>query len=167
MIKITRKIIILSLLLNTTITLAKEIVISDETTKLVVPLNEKTVQCLIGDYGASSFKIVVPQIKELTYLDHTSRGAPGPCINAGPCMVKSDGTFFPGGEFDNRFPIFHDALKPTEEIQLRVIKKEKSENNQGQCIREYIEIVTSTIRGVEFSHERLMPLATLPATECD
>ncbi len=146
----------------------KEVVIEDNTYDLDVDLNEKTVLCLKGDYTAPSFKIAIPGINNITYLDHTSPGAPGPCINAGYCREKEGDAFAWGALVDFRFPIFHDLNKPIENVQIRVIRKEVlilTENKR--CLRYYVEAVSSTIRGTLFQHEASIPLASGPAEMCN
>lgn len=129
------------------------ITIRDRVEEFAVELNPKTVLCLVGDYSASSLKIAIPQIKHYTRLDHTSRGAPGPCINAGRCNGKF-------GTTDSRLPLFHDVNKPEEEIKLRVIHEEfVSMNPDLSCTRVYRERLSSIIRGVPFYHEASLRLA--------
>lgn len=140
----------------------KETIISDTLHDMEVELNPQTVLCLIGDYGATSFKIAVQEINDITYLDHTSPGAPGPCINAGYCQ-DSNGLLT---EKDFRFPIFHDISKPKEKIQIRLVRKEVNQVMGTQCVRRYIEELSSTIRGTQFFHLASLPLATLNSNQC-
>lgn len=142
---------------------AKETIltISDQVVDLTVELNPKTVLCLIGDYSASSFKIAIPAIKHYTRLDHTSRGAPGPCINAGRCNGK-------WGRTDSRLSEFHDVNKPTEDIKLRVIAEEViTFVSANQCVRVYRERLSSIIRGVPFYHEASLQLADVSLETCN
>jgi len=164
--KIQSLMIVAALTLGAVVANAKETVISDRTSEIELDLNTETVQCLVGDYGANSLKIVVPQIKHLAYLDHTSRGAPGPCINAGICQSTPGGQRL-GETTDYRLPLFHEASKPTETVQLRVVKSEVAEVSNSQCVRGYREVVTTTVRGVSFSHAAQIPLASLPLDQCN
>ena len=168
-----KAVLFLSLLLSTQVhaqavggglqTPDKEIIISDRTHRLEVALNTATVLCLTGDYGAHSFKIAVPEINDITYLDHTSPGAPGPCINAGFCKNKEQPW---GASKDERFPIFHDVQKPTEMVDIRVIRKELLQIAEGRCLRTYMEQISSTIRGTLFQHYAHMPLAETKLEDC-
>lgn len=137
-------------------------IISDETYDINITMNPTTVQCLVGDYSASSLKIVVPELKWYTSLDHTSTGAAGPCITAGAC----NGSF--GSGKDSRLPLLTDATRPFEDIKLRVVKSEVfqriPENNI--CSHTYLEEVSSTIRGIDFKHQRSIELSTLDLAHC-
>jgi len=164
--KIQSLMIVIAFTLGAVAANAKETLISDRTTEIKLDLNTETVQCLVGDYGASSLKIVVPQIKHLAYLDHTSRGAPGPCINAGVCQSTPDAQGL-SQTTDYRLPLFHDSSKPTETVQLRVVKSEVAEISNSQCVRGYKEVVTATVRGVSFYHAARIPLASLPLDQCN
>lgn len=146
---------------------AKEVVIGDDTYERTVDLNDETVICLQGDYSATSFKIAVPAIDDITYLDHTSPGAPGPCINAGFCRKTEDAQFSFGSTTDFRFPLFHDVSKPKEAVQIRVIRKEVSQVYGGKCHRYYMEHISATIRGTLFQHVASMPLSSGAAEMCD
>jgi hypothetical protein len=141
----------------------KEVILSDQTYTMTVALNPRTVLCLEGDYGARSFKIAVPEIDDVTFLDHTSPGAPGPCINAGFCKNKDVAW---GAETDERFPIFHDLTKPTEVAEIRVIRKEVLSLTATSCLRTYVEHISSTIRGTEFRHMATLPLSEGPLSDC-
>ncbi len=141
----------------------KVIIVGDQTYTVDVALNPQTVLCLTGDYGANSFKIAVPQIDDLTFLDHTSPGAPGPCINAGLCKTKDKPW---GSTTDDRFSIFHDLHKPEETAKIRVVRKEVLHLSGGRCVRNYMEHVSSTIRGVVFQHVASLPLAETSIENC-
>ncbi len=147
---------------------AKEIVIDDTVHEIEVQLSEDTVQCLVGDYGASSFKIVIPDIHYLARLDHTSKGSSGPCINAGYCSTQSNnssGIFRPGDK-DYRFSLFHNTAKPTEIVNLRVVKKEEMVISNNICTRNYSETITAKIRGTDFKHFASVALAPLSVKAC-
>ncbi len=143
----------------------KEVIIADQSYAVEVELNRQTVLCLVGDYGANSFKITVPQIEDFTYLDHTSPGAPGPCINAGFCKSKEQPHW--GATTDDRFAIFHDLTKPTEVAQIRVVRKETFHREGTACLRTYVEHLSSTIRGTVFQHAASMPLSEAKPEDCN
>jgi hypothetical protein len=136
---------------------AKDILISDQTYNLEVKLDKNSVKCLVGDYGASSLKIVVPEIRYFANLDHTSEGSGGPCINAGRCNQ---------GNKDSRFSILHDLARPTEQIKLRVLKTENYEIIDDACQRSYHEKISSNVRGTDFIHFASAELATLDKKFC-
>ncbi len=169
------KAILLSLILSTQVQaqfdeippflVFKEVIIADETYTVDIQLNPQTVLCLVGDYGANSFKIAVPQIADFTYLDHTSPGAPGPCINAGFCKSKDQPDW--GATSDDRFAIFHDLTKPMEVAQIRVVRKEILRREGTVCIRNYVEHLSSTIRGTVFQHVASMPLSEAKPEDCN
>lgn len=147
---------------------ADELIVDDSIYDVNIALNEETVQCLVGDYSASSLKIVVPDIIFYANLDHTSAGAPGPCITAGFCKASKDESdfTFPSAT-DYRLPIFQDILKPTEKIKMRVLKKEEMSISKNGCRRLYSETISAVVRGVVFSHYASMPLAEISKEKCE
>lgn len=138
-------------------------VISDYTYDLAIDLNDKTVQCLIGDYGASSLKVVIPDLKELTNLDHTSRGAAGPCVTAGFCNQMH---VFP--PTDTRLSSLITPSKPSENIKLRVVMSEVffADIQGKRCGHFYREEVSTIIRGIPFNHVREIALAKVELADC-
>lgn len=145
--------------------LTKTLVISQLDHSILVDLNAKTAQCLVGDYGSSHLKIVVPQLKKIARLDHTSRGAPGPCITAGACDSRNQ----IGLPTDSRLPILIDLKNPQETITVNVLMQEVYILNplQKSCERIYQEIVTSKVRGIDFKHQASMPLASMSYDVCE
>lgn len=111
--------------------------------EMLIELNEKTVRCLVGDYGASSLKISIPQLRSITMFRHTTRGEVQPCISAGACM-------------EGRNPI--DVIKPgqpTERVSVSVDLYEVLNINHKlkTCDRHLFEKVVSKVRGIGFEHE--------------
>lgn len=122
--------------------------VSNLTHQLKAELNPKTVRCLIGDYGASSLKISLSALKNMTVFRHTTRGETEPCINAGFCAREDLG--MPGPTPASIL----DPNKPTEDIQVTVQLEEILDiNHETQtCSRSLSETVTSPVRGLEFKH---------------
>lgn len=144
------------------ITQAKEVVISDETYDINIAMNPATVKCLIGDYSASSLKVVIPDLKWMTSLDHTSGDSGGPCVTAGWC----NGNF--GSMTDTRLPLLTDETKPFEDIKVRVLKTEvwTAYPESNRCNHVYVEKVTTTIRGIDFAHTRQLGLSEVELKNC-
>jgi len=120
---------------------------------LTVDLNAQTVRCLVGDYGASSLKISIPDMRRLTVFQHTTRGETQPCINAGPCrpgFAPDDGTV-PGLDPS----MILDPQKPTEEVELTIVLKEVLTMNANfkTCTRSLSETVNTKVRGLKFAHQ--------------
>ena len=139
--------------------------ISDITTQLLLKLDPSTVRCLVGDYGASSLKISVPQLTELAVFNHTTTGEVLPCINAGRCEKKvGDKVVTPGLNPE----MILDAARPTEQADVRVQLEEDYylDHALKTCAREVSEKVTTTVRGLPFRHIKSAPLAEIPYDVC-
>ncbi len=148
--------------LSLQISQAKEVVISDETYDVNIAMNPSTVKCLIGDYSASSLKIIIPDLKWMTSLDHTSGDSGGPCVTAGFCNGPI------GAGVDTRLPLLTDVTKPFEDIKVRVLKTEVWTAHPGsnRCNHIYVEKVTTTIRGIDFAHTRQIGLSEVELKNC-
>ncbi len=121
-----------------------ETVLQDATTPMTIVLDESTVRCSAADYSATFLKVLIPQIAEVTLLDHTNAGAPAPCIAAGPCTE----TMSPASIVDPQ--------RATEAIELRVLRTEVTavDHDQRTCHVSLREELFTTIRGVAFYHLR-------------
>jgi hypothetical protein len=125
-----------------------EIERSRSVTTLEAELNAQTVRCLVGDYGASSLKISIPEMRSITVFPHTTRGEVQPCINAGFCKSP----IAPVNGLDPSMII--DNNKPTENVELTVVLKEvlSLDHKLKTCHRELLETVNTTVRGLKFAH---------------
>lgn len=141
--------------------LQKSVIISDRTTNVTLELDASTVKCLVGDYGASSLKISVPELNRIANFNHTTEGESLPCINAGPCKT----------EFVKNGLEVNDILGkggPTESAKVRVVSEEYyyMETANNYCYRGIVETVTTEVRGLPFKHVKEAPLATMPLSTC-
>lgn len=123
--------------------------LSNQTHDLEIALDETTVRCLVGDYGASSLKISVPELRDLTVFDHTTAGETEPCINAGMCATKFNGNRGLTPRMILRFE------EPTEEVSMTVVLTETLTINvvHKDCYKRLSEKVNSKVRGLQFAHE--------------
>lgn len=148
-----RKLFVLGLLLGLSHSaLAEDVeivknLLSHTDTEFEISLNKDTVRCLVGNYGASSLKISVPELKHITILRHTTDGEDLPCINAGPCKGV--------GAPEGRSP--SDILeenKPTERVSISVDRYEELvlDHKKKTCQRTILEEVFSKVRGLDFKH---------------
>ncbi len=113
-------------------------------------LDEQTVRCLVGDYGASSLKISVADLKHYTVFRHTTRGETEPCINAGFCKTP-----FSFSDSDLVPEMIIDPLNPYEQATLNIKLFEiiYLDRDNKTCSRHLREEVSSTVRGMLFQHQ--------------
>ncbi|OQW50332.1 MAG: hypothetical protein A4S09_00625 [Proteobacteria bacterium SG_bin7] len=125
-----------------------EILLSHKDQETILELNKSTVRCLVGDYGASSLKISVPQLRFLTVFRHTTRGEVQPCINAGPCFADR-----PSKKVRSPEDVIDDS-RPTEIVSISVDLFENLyiDHEKKSCVRTLVEKVFSKVRGMDFKH---------------
>lgn len=128
---------------------------------LEVELNKQTVRCLVGDYGASSLKISLADIRPYTVFPQTTRGETAPCINAGRCKTK----FMKNGLTVDQVI---DTAKPTENINVTVVLLEEIviDHMNKTCTRSLRETLDSPVRGLNFHHEDGKSIGDLPYDVC-
>ncbi len=124
------------------------VLVSHKDQEMTLELNKDTVRCLVGDYGASSLKISVPQLRFLTIFRHTTTGEVQPCINAGACFKD-----IPSRKGRSPEDII-DESKPTEVVSISVdlFENLSIDHAKKQCVRSLVEKVFSKVRGMEFKH---------------
>ena len=130
--------------------------ISDVTTRMTVTLDDSTVLCSSADYSGTFLKVLIPQVADVTLFDHRNFSVNAPCIAAGPCTeVLSPATIL---ETDD----------VTEDIDLRVVLSSTAVPNVdlGTCTVTLTEQLFTTIRGVEFFHQRSGLISERQLADC-
>lgn len=131
-----------------------ERVVSDRTSEVVVVLTQQTVKCSAADYQAPMLKVLVPQLAELTILNHRNTREGAPCIAAGRCT-----------ESLNPQSILSRS-EGAERVPVRVVLKKRTELDGQTCRVTLVETVTTRISGIPFFHERLQDVAERSAEDC-
>lgn len=113
---------------------------------LTLSLNNKTVRCLVGDYGSSSLKISVSELRGYTQFRQTTKGETEPCINAGACEQPG----IPGFKVEDIIR----TEKPTEKVKVSVKLSEilEIDHENKTCTRSLVEAVKTKVRGIPFFH---------------
>lgn|GEM_PF-1267162 len=136
----------------------------DVTHHLEVALNENTVLCSWADYAGEFLKVLIPELADITLLDHQNRGAGAPCLGAGSCR----GPWFPNGHLPSDII---NPEKPTEKIALTVkvfrqTYKTMDQAGKEGCEVQIVEELKSNIRGVDFYHLRQKHLGERSISDC-
>lgn len=136
---------------------------SRQVVSLTIPLNTKTVRCLLGDYGSQSLKISMDQLRAYTMFPQTTRGETAPCINAGSCVFDTapDGRRL-GPE------LILDAERPTETVAVTIVLNEvlQIDHLNRKCSRSLQEDVSATVRALDFRHSDGASLGSLKYEDC-
>jgi MYXO-CTERM domain-containing protein len=139
-----------------TVASAAETVVHDTTTSVEIKLDSTTVLCSSADYGQLFLKIGIPQLANITLLDHQNIGAGAPCVAAGVCQ--------PG-----HMPAdIIDPAHPTElvDIDVKAVREDDVDEAAHTCSTVLIERVKVNVRGFEFTHERTAELGSRPYEDC-
>lgn len=134
------------------------------THQLEVALNENTVLCSRADYAGEFLKVLIPQLADITLLDHQNSGAGAPCLGAGTCRSR----WSPTG------PLPSDIInpeKPTEKINITVkvfrqTYKTVDQSGKEGCEVQIVEELKSNIRGINFYHLRDKFLGERSISDC-
>lgn len=129
---------------------------SHQEVPLTLELNAQTVRCLIGDYGASSLKISVADLKGYALFRQTTVGETEPCINAGRCTA----------ELSPEKVI--DATKPNENVNIKIALFEilNISHSHKTCSRGLREDISAVVRGLAFTHSDGGGIGDLPYDIC-
>ncbi|EQC43875.1 hypothetical protein [Bacteriovorax sp. Seq25_V] len=131
-------------------------ILLDETHQSAVTLNTETVRCSAVGYGFPELKVTLESLKWATIFDHSNQDGLGPCITAGTMLCE-----------DFTVPdVLIDSQNETENIAVRVTLTESFTISDQKCFRSLDEDVTTTIRGIPFTHRRSAFLGELNVDEC-
>jgi hypothetical protein len=134
----------------------KVVALYDTHKSMTVALNKNTVICSTADYSAEMLKVVIPELGDVTLLNHRNAGAGGPCMAAGACA--------PGNEPSD----IVDSSNPTERIDVHITVSRSTSVDQtnNTCLVSLVETLETTIRGVKFAHKRAADLGQRALEDC-
>ncbi len=141
-----------------------EKLISDRNIELNLKLDSTTVRCLVGDYGASSLKISVAELKNYAVFRHTTFGETEPCINAGFCGNTPMGSLNPDLIPEKIIDPMNLFERST--LNIKLFESFTLDTINRKCYRSLKEIVVSKVRGVLFKHEDGAELGLLDYDTC-
>lgn len=129
------------------------VLVQERTETIEIDLTKDTVKCLVGDYGAMSLKVLIPELANLTILNHRVPGSNAPCVTAGLCKTDliEDGL---------KIEDIVDEKHPKEKVGVEVsLYRSALWNETTQvCNLTMMEEVKTKIRGIEFTHFREIPI---------
>src|SRR5690606_13937275 len=90
-----------------------------------------------------------PELADMTVLNHRVPGSNAPCVTAGFCRP---GEFSVGDIIDSK--------KPTEtvDVEVSVLRHSQWDEERQTCRTTMSEVVNTKIRGIEFTHMRVIPI---------
>lgn len=130
-----------------------EKVLSQRTVTLKVDLNEKTVKLSRAGYSMPLVKILVPDLADVTLLNHRNESEGAPCLSTQEAQQPSQ-------VLKNR---------PQVERVPFVITLSKSfalDQQSGVCYVTLVEHVEGRVRGILFTHDRTQDVAERIAEDC-
>lgn len=142
--------------------IVRETLVHEKTTAVEVELNDRTVLCSAADYQAEMLKIVIPQLADLTLLNHRNTNAGGPCVSAGICRpAGSEAGLEPG-----------DILKPglpeveSIPVTVKLTRVTSISSDQSGCDVSLKEEIHLVVRGIPFYHVRWHFLDARVGSDC-
>lgn len=129
------------------------VVLSEKTVPLTVDISTTKVKLSVADYSFPVVKVLVPDLADVTVLDHRNTGEGAPCM----------------ATYDTLEPLDVIQDNPSIEEIPMTIKLEKivSEDFSGNtCHVTLSETITGNIRGFEFSHYKSHYIGTRHIDDC-
>lgn len=130
-----------------------EKILSQKTVTLKVDLNEKTVKLSRAGYSMPLVKILVPDLADVTLLNHRNESEGAPCLSTIEAQQPSQ-------VLKNR---------PQVERVPFVITLSKSfalDQESGVCYVTLVEHIEGRVRGILFTHDRSQEVAQRIAEDC-
>ncbi|HTL32727.1 MAG TPA: MYXO-CTERM sorting domain-containing protein [Kofleriaceae bacterium] len=129
---------------------------TDTTTPVDLTLDSTTVLCSSADYGALFLKVLIPDLARLTLLDHQNIGAGAPCVASGQCKP---------GNMPANIIVAGDPIERVD-VNVKEVRLDEADSVAMTCNTTLIEKVQVTIRGIQFFHQRELPLGSRPFSDC-
>lgn len=129
------------------------VLLSEKTVPLTVDISTTKVKLSVADYSSPVVKVLVPDLADVTVLDHRNTG------EGAPCMATYD-TLEPMDVIQDNPSI--EEIPMT--IKLEKIVSEDFSNNV--CHVTLSETITSNIRGFEFNHYKSHYIGTRHIDDC-
>jgi len=136
---------------------SNKVLVHNKTTTVEIKLNTNTVVCSPVDYRRPMLKILIPQLANLTLLDHRNEGAGAPCVAAAECQPGHSPAdiLTPGSPEVESVPVHVGVFRWTE-----------VDPESGQCHVVLVEEVHLIVRGIPFYHKRQTGLGTRHPEDC-
>lgn len=135
----------------------KTITIVDEVHNVSIPIDATNVRCSAVGYSTPELKILVPDLKWISFLDHTNPGEAFPCMTSqrcrngvGPELILDKGLGY-------------------EDTKLRRVLTHVFEIDETAktCYQRIEENVSLNLRGLDFTHFRHGDLGAFPFELCE
>ncbi len=124
-----------------------------------VELNEKSVLCSRADYSMPMLKVLIPELAEITLLDHQNTGAGAPCVTTGQ-ICDASGLVGPELILQGR-----DGVESID-VEVLAERVETVDHQQQKCQVGLRETVNTVIRGQSLTHERWADLGERSYADC-
>lgn len=141
----------------------KESVVHRTSHQLTVELNEQTVVCSRAEYTRGVLKVLIPELSEITLLNHQNTGAGAPCMTTGEtCGIWPDLK-------NSRTAIDRiDGGPGTESVVVEVTEKRvlTIDHKAKTCEVSLFEELEMNLRGKRWFHVVDAPLGQRPYNDC-
>lgn len=128
-------------------------IISKREVMLPVKINANTVKLSSAGYSRPLVKVLIPDLADVTLLNHRNFGEDAPCMSTVGAEIPED-------------VVKND--EKTENIKFSVIltKTVYPDSDNKTCLVSLSEDITATIRGFKFTHERSASLQKRVLEDC-
>ena len=140
-----KKIMTLAIILLSVNTYAQTVV-SEKTVTLNVDISTARVKLSKAGYSVAMVKVLVPDLADVTLLNHRNEGEDAPCLATNDAFVAED-------------VIQNNPAIEKANFTVKLTKITTPNTEQGTCQVKLLEEVNGVIRGFQFFHSRsfLMP----------
>lgn len=139
-------------------------VVSSKVVTIPIDINSQTVKFSRAGYSMPVVKILVPALADVTIMNHRNEKEGAPCLAAweakSPADVIQDR---PGHETAD---LKIELLKSVEVLDMNVSNPDGSISKVKRCQVLLNEVITGTIRGQEFFHDRAIELPQRDLADC-
>ncbi len=146
------KITVLSLIVSQA-AMANEVVLSEKEVTLPVDISTSRLHLSRAGYSMAVVKVLIPELAEVTFLNHRNNSA------GAPCMSTYD-TFNPHDVIQNNPAV--EQIKFT----IKLIKYTQLDEENKVCLVTMSESISGKIRGFDFNHQLEVAMPNRHVDDC-
>lgn len=130
--------------------------ISDLTHYLPVALNASTVKCSAQGYSVRELKILIPELAQVTAMDHRNEGEGAPCVTSSACTATHQPEVL----------LQHGERTVIAPFNVKLTQTAYLDHTANTCVVYLIEDVDGLVEGIRFVHQRYVLVGQRHIDDC-
>ncbi|MCB0357712.1 MAG: hypothetical protein KDD40_11920 [Bdellovibrionales bacterium] len=132
---------------------AGQVLMAERQVLLNIDISTASLRMSSAGYSSPTLKVLVPDLADVTFLDHRNEGEAAPCLATYDTLVLDD--VVQGNPKIEQIP-----------FTIKLYKSVVIDENENKCQVYMAETVEGKIRGFDFIHDRFQQIADRHVDDC-